>query len=502
MKKDKTYLYVLTSLFFVVSFIGILHHELWLDEAHHWLLSRDSETLMHLIKNTRYEGHPILWNILLYIITRFTLNPFWMQFLHILTSTSVVFLFLRKAPFSLIFKTLFIFGYFMIFEYNLISRNYILGILFLFLACSVFKNRDKKFILLSIYLALAANVHLIFCVITFALFLTLQLENFQNKQLLKKTSIIGSFIFGIGLLIAIIQIIPPDDSLFLIRITKMPLGEKFIKGFISLFKGLIIIPDFRTIHFWNSNLLLNINKPFAAILGLLVYIIPLLLFFKNKKTLFFVYIALFGTQIYFFTTQIGATRYDGMTYLIIIIALWIENYYPIDNYKLKDFLTSLKLTLFRKQVVYCILIIQFCSGIYAYSMDLVYPFSSAKETIEFTKKNSCQGTEIISLNCEGTSLSAYLEKKIYFLCNQSFQSFCHWNFDCSGNMTKEKTIQMLTDYIKNHNDILFISSYSLGNEKSKNWIILNSKIKARFIKKFDKNIVKKSNYYIFEISKI
>jgi hypothetical protein len=501
MKKDKIYLYVLTSLFFVVSFIGILHHELWLDEAHHWLLARDSNSFTNLNINTRSEGHPLLWSILLYGITRITTNPFWMQFLHILISTSFVFVFLKKAPFNWVIKTLFIFGYFIIFEYNLISRNYNLGILFLFLACTIFKERKNRFILISFYLAMASNTHLMFSVIAFALFVIIVFEQIENKQVSSTQNTFGYLIFGLGLISILIQIQTTNSGWLLNPIEKIPFSERLIKGFISFFKGLITIPDFRTIHFWNSNLIVDTNRKLASIFALLIYFLPLVLFSKNKKTLYFVYMGLIGTQIFFFVTQRAATRFHGMTYIIFIIALWIENYYPIDNYKLKDFLISLKLTLFKKQVVYCILIIQFCSGIYAYSMDLIYPFSSAKETIDFTKK-SYQGTEIISLNCEGTLLSAYLEKKIYFLCNQSFQSFCHWDFDCSGNMTKQKTIQMLTDYIKKNNNILYISYYSLGNEKNKNWVILNSKIKARFIKKFDENIVEKSNYYIFEISKI
>jgi hypothetical protein len=503
LKNNSKYIYSLVLLYFIISIVGILHHELWLDEAHHWLLSRDSETFLDLVKNTRYEGHPILWNILLYGITRFTLNPFWMQFLHILISTSVMFLFLRKAPFSLIFKTLFIFGYFMIFEYNLISRNYILGVLFLFLACSVFKDRDEKFILLSIYLALAANVHLMFCVITFALFLTLQLENFQNKQSFKKTYIIGTFIFGIGLLIAIIQILPPDDSLFLIRITKLPLSEKFVKGFISLFKGLITIPDFRTIHFWNSNLLVNLNKPFAAILGLLVYVIPLLLFFKNRKTLFFVYVALFGTQIFFFTTQLGATRYDGMTYLIIIIALWIENYYSDDTNKLSSFLYSKKLILLKKPIVYSILIIHFTSGVFAYTKDFKDSFTSSKETVDYLKKKKLNGLPIISVGCEATALSPYLEKKVWFLCSGSYQSYCRWNSACKFDVSKNNIIPLITNYLNTTDSAVFISnSFIIKNAKPNVWINANDKIKIRFLKKFDNDIVRNTQYYVFEVIKI
>lgn len=494
---------MLTLLYFIVSLIGILHHEFFIDEAHHWLLARDSNSISELIKNTRIEGHPLLWSSLLYGISRFTANPFWMQFLHILISTSFVVVFLKKAPFNWLFKTLFIFGYFIVFEYNLISRNYSLGILFLFLACSVFKDRNSKFLLLSFYLALSSNSHLIFSVIAFALFLTLVIEQFQNKKLFKIQNIFGYLIFGLGLLSILIQIQTTDSSWLLDPIEKMPFGERLIKGFISFFKGLIAIPDFRTIHFWNSNLLVNLSIPIASVFALLIYFVPLLLFFKNKKTLYFVYFALIGTQIFFFITQRAATRFHGMTYIIIIVALWIEHYYESDNYKLKDFLNSLKLTLFKKPIVYSILIIHFLSGIYAYSMDYIHPFTCAKETVEYLKTEKLLSKEIITVTCDGTSLSAYLEKKIYFLCDESLQSFCHWDSSCTGNVTQEKAIVMLTNYMNSDKTVLFISYYPLTNNfKNKNWIPLNSTIIVRFIKKFDTNIVEKSNYYIYEVATI
>ena len=493
---------LLTAIYFVVSFVGILHHEFFIDEAHHWLLARDSSSVADLIKNTRLEGHSLLWSLLLYGITRFTSNPFWMQFLHILISTSFVWVFVKKAPFNLVFKTLFIFGYFMIFEYNLISRNYSLGILFLFLACAVFKDRNSKFILLAFYLAIASNTHLMFSVIAFALFITLIIEHYQNKQLFYTKNVIGYLIFGLGLASIIIQIKTTNSSWLLDPIEKMPFAERLIKGYGSLFKGLINIPDFRTIHFWNSNFIVNSNRALAALLALLIYFLPLLLFFKNRKTLFFVYTALIGTQIFFFITQRAAIRFQGMTFIIIIIALWIENYYAAEDYKWKHHFNSLKLTLFQKPIVYGLLVIQLFSGIYAYVMDIVYPFSSAKETIDFTKIDKFKHKEIITITCDGTLLSAYLEKKIYFLCDQSLQSFCRWDASCAGNINRAELIKMLTNYMENHDDVLFISYYSLGNETNPNWIALNDKIKVKFIKKFDINIAEKLNYYIFEVARI
>lgn len=506
MKKDSKYCYFLSLLFFAVSYIGILHHELWLDEAHHWLLARDSNSIYELVQNTRIEGHPLLWNFLLYVVTRFTADPFWMQFLHILISSSSVFIFLRKAPFNWVFKTLFIFGYFMIFEYNLISRNYSLGILFLFLICDVFKDREQKFTLLCFYLVVISNIHLMYSVIAFALFLTLLAEQIQYKHFFKTQYIAGYSVFVFGLLLMFIQIQHTDPSWLLDPINEIPFKERLIGGFVSFFKGIVTIPDFRTIHFWNSNLLVNFSKPIAGVFAFLIYFLPLLLFLKNRKTLFFVYVALIGAEIFFFVAQRTATRFHGMIYMIIIMALWIENYYILEDTKLRDFLNSLKLQSFKKPIIYSILSIQFCSGIYAYSMDYIYPFSSAKETINYIQKENKAKIEIITVTCDGTLLSAYFEKKIYFLCDKSLQSFCHWDSGCVGSVTQKESVAMLTDYmISRNNNVLFVSYYALTNNlNSSIWINLNEKIKVRFVKKFDSNIVdkNKTSYYIFEVSKI
>lgn len=502
MTKDTKYLILLTLLYFAVSLTGVLHHELWMDEAHHWLLARDSNSVSELIQNTRFEGHPLLWSLLLYGISKFTQDPFWMQFLHILISTSTVIIFLKKAPFDWLFKTLFLFGYFMVFEYNLISRNYNLGILFLFLGCIVFENRRQQFPLLCLYLALASNTHLMFSIISLALFFTLLLENIQDKLVFQKNYLTGYFIFGLGALLIYIQIHSTDSDWLLEPISRLSFQQRLVDGFVSFFKGIVAIPDFRTLHFWNSNLIVNWSKPMSGILALLIYFLPLLLFFKNRKILFFVYVALVGAQVFFFITQRGATRFHGMTFIIVIVALWIENYYTFEDYKFKDFLNSCKLTLLKKPIIYSFLLLQFCSGIYAYSMDYKYPFSAAKATADYLKREKLNNKQIVTVTCDGTLISAYLEKKVYFLYEGSYQSFCHWNSNCFGNISKKNTLALITSDQNLENESVYVSNYPLTEKmQPKVWQKISDRVKVRFLKKFDTSIVQKNNYFVYTISK-
>jgi len=112
---------VITAVFFVIALIGILNHEMWRDEFEPWLIARNANSFIQLYENWRYEGHPLLWYLLLYILTRISTNPVLMQLLHISFATASVYLFSRFNGFSILQKTLFAFGYYSIYEYSVIS---------------------------------------------------------------------------------------------------------------------------------------------------------------------------------------------------------------------------------------------------------------------------------------------------------------------------------------------------------------------------------------------
>ena len=68
-------------LFLVLGFVGVLNHELWRDEAEIWIIARDSGTLSELLVNMGTEGHPALWYLLNFLLTRATTDPLAMQLL-------------------------------------------------------------------------------------------------------------------------------------------------------------------------------------------------------------------------------------------------------------------------------------------------------------------------------------------------------------------------------------------------------------------------------------
>ena len=118
----------------------LAHHELWADEIQAWLLARDSGGVPELLANLRYEGHPPLWHLLLMPLTRMTNDPSAMQALHWAIAVSAVYVIVRHAPFTALQRALLPFGYYPLYEYGAISRNYALGLLCAAAACSLLRR--------------------------------------------------------------------------------------------------------------------------------------------------------------------------------------------------------------------------------------------------------------------------------------------------------------------------------------------------------------------------
>ncbi|MBI4794559.1 MAG: hypothetical protein HY790_01735, partial [Deltaproteobacteria bacterium] len=137
--------------FFFLGLVLLLRHEMWQDEWQAWLIARESLSIPDLFRNLRYEGHPGLWHLVLFLVSRVTPNPLGMQILHLLVATGAVYVFLKYSPFTRLQKILFILGYFPFYEYTVISRNYGLGVLGLFGFCALFcRPGPRSYLLLGL----------------------------------------------------------------------------------------------------------------------------------------------------------------------------------------------------------------------------------------------------------------------------------------------------------------------------------------------------------------
>ena len=180
-KTDTRYAIGLTTGFLILGGFTAFNHEMWRDEIQAWLLARDSASFFELFAHLKYEGHPGLWHLCLMPLSRITASPVIMQVFHLLIAGVTVYLFVRYAPFNWLQKFLFCFGYFVLYEYAVIARNYALGLLLLILFCVLFRERYKRPLWIGGILFLLAHTSVHALIVTIAISFALFCEYFLMK---------------------------------------------------------------------------------------------------------------------------------------------------------------------------------------------------------------------------------------------------------------------------------------------------------------------------------
>lgn len=135
------------------------HHEFWRDEVRAWSLAKAADSPVDLYGLIQYDGHPVLWYVLLFIGTSIVESPFVLPVTSIAVAFAAVALFMVAAPFPFWFRTAVIFTALAVFEYSVMARNYGISVLLMFLAASLAPARAAHPYRLAAALALLANTN-------------------------------------------------------------------------------------------------------------------------------------------------------------------------------------------------------------------------------------------------------------------------------------------------------------------------------------------------------
>ena len=520
MKKSHSLL--ISIIFFLVSLWLLGKHEMWRDELQAWLLVRDSSNLISLSQNLKFEGHPGLWHLILFPLTRISSNPLSMQIIHLLISTCSVYVLFKWSPFTRIQKIFLTFSYFLFYEYSLIARSYGLSTLLIFIFCKLFENKQKNIIKISFVLVLLSHTSIFGLFISVCLFMTIIIENFIEfftkergvKNILKRSNFIALFISIFGFLTSLIQLLPPKNSPveFTYANTKINIPStlsevktvflgKIETVFQKLFTSYIPIPTFK-LNFWGSTIAENSLFLKILFISFFIYIVVIFLnYLKNKPSALFLYLSSSSILFIFFLLKFtGSIRHHGFFFIVLVASLWISKYCFFRNKnkfqkkydKKLNFATS---SLFALQAI---------AGIIAVSIDVFYPFSSAKETADFLRKNNLINSQIISYrDFAGSAVLGHLpeRKSFYYLDSASNGSYVKWDNTRERKIINKDLEEATLNLSAGDKDVVLILNDSIDNvgfsDKnfreifvSKNAILKTEKFYVYLFKGSNKSLIK------------
>ncbi len=476
---------IIASLFLLLNLSSLVFHEMWRDELQAWLIARDSKNILELFINLKYEGHPALWYLLLTPLTKI-FSPVSMQILHLSIFLLALYFFIFFSPFSFLQKLLFSIGIFS-YEYSIISRNYSLSILFLFIYASCFKKKYEKPIIISIILFFLSHTNILGLIISISIFLTQIFDYFFfsttsiNKIFLKKF-LLGLCISFLGILTSTAQVIPFSDATYT-QGWNFNLDFKLLEIINKVLVNAFLPPP--------QHILINTFVVFLEnyYIFLIIIIFILYIFIKNiisPNIIIFFCVSLGGLIIFFYTKFLGDTRHHGLIWIIFIISYWLSYKNDLDHIHILRNIRVKFSTIFTLLLIYHSL-----ASIGPRINDYKKPYSNAKLAAEFIKLNNLKDKIIIGHpNNYLASIRGYLDNKAFFNIEKNrFETY--FRYDAIASNTKKNIFES----IKNHpffenKQFILITNYPLTD--------LNlSSFKLSNIAEFTGAIRGDENFYIY-----
>lgn len=131
-------------LYSYVVLLSVHFHEKWADEAQSWLLARDLDFRTLWFHELRYEGTPGLWHTLLWV-AQHAFQARYISLGYIGAACAIVGAgwLIFRVPFPRPMRWLAVASYFLLYQYAVVARPYVLFALFCFIAAEKFKDQSR-----------------------------------------------------------------------------------------------------------------------------------------------------------------------------------------------------------------------------------------------------------------------------------------------------------------------------------------------------------------------
>jgi hypothetical protein len=442
--------------------ITILRHELWRDELQAWQIARASNGFHALVHNTRYEGHPLLWFGLLYPIAHAHAGPGAMQLLQFFIASTTISVAVWRAPFTQLQKLLFVFGYFVLYEYGVLSRSYGLGAMFLVIALALAGTAaPRRWGPIGALLGLVALTSAFGAVVAIAVLAGLGVDEWLRRRndgfagAPNGAVLLGGLLTLAGLTTAYLQAArpPADTGNYSHWRTSLDVGLG-ASSMSSVWRALVPIPALER-SYWNTNIV-SARAAVVGLLGLALFVLVAWIL-RDRPASFVVWVTGVVLVVGFLYARIGtatASRHIGHIFLCLVAAMWLAPYarsrarsitrsralsFPWSRARSSEhsasppspdftLTRSARAASARSRLWTLLLAVQVVAGLFAVGLDLAYPFSNGRDVAQYIQRHHLDHLEIVGLpDTAASTVAGYLDRPIYYLAGSRTGTFVVWN---------------------------------------------------------------------------
>ncbi|MFZ5596487.1 MAG: hypothetical protein ACOY31_05695 [Bacillota bacterium] len=384
-------------------------HEPWFDEAQAWLIARDSGILNMILHVLRYEGHPPLWYLCLYVPAHMGIPYEWgLKSVNIIISSIAAAMIIKKAPFPLVVRLLTPFTYFIFYQYGVISRCYSLLSLALWVVAANIPLRNRKPVKFSLLLALLGGVTAHGMMISFGVAVAWFIEMVMDHRLLKKDYNVMTWRvakdrrFHALLLLGMVNLIytailwPMPDKYTPGLKTAVDPGNLLFMLFVAPLNGIAT-------DLFSKNFTFTYDMMYVCIAGFILTIVFFIWVLNKGMFLYcalpYLFTTIFMSFVYF------SIHHTGIYTLMIIFGIWVslggEQSLQAPAWSQK--LYSVFSDAVSNQVVINRLLTIFAAFVFAIQIywsaaaslnDIRFPYTAERDLATFIKDNGIEGRKI------------------------------------------------------------------------------------------------------------
>lgn len=491
-KKSKP---VFVGLFLV--FVGLYlyskftYHELWKDEWQAWLMARDMGW-SELLGSLYYEGHPSLWYIYLKVWSLFSNggNDEWLiQLAHAILMLGAYALIWFGFRLPTWLKGLVLLSYYAFFEYGIVSRGYafvlLIGFAMVLLLPKVLaknkKDSSRNLMILGVlfFLFCQTEVYAVMMAGALLFYVFLEKKGLQHFTSVFKDKTFSTLLWSsiAGVIVFLISVFPrtSQDDLSRAYLSEPLSGEVFLKGFQGMFANTFWIGSIPDTNVYGVN---SLGLLFSVlVLGGLIY------FFRKEKNIVFTFLFFtIGYFVFLITIYTGGVRQWGTFFIFFLMLLQLFFSKKNQREAKLDFLQiGFLLSIFLFQIHYTYL---------AMEKEIRHPFSNAKLTAEFIKKEVPAQAVIVAINkFEIAPVVGYANRNFYAL--PEGEAFTYFKWVEKIYLPTEGELRLFADY-KKVNRIIVITPKKLDVRRYPNAMLWRS---------FDNYSMKNESYYLYTLAK-
>lgn len=466
-------LYCIFVAYIVLVAFGVSHHEPWRDEAHPWMAAREN-SLRVIIDDFKYERTPGLWTFILVPFAKAGFPyPQTMQIIHAGLAVLAVGLLLFLSPLPLAIKILFMFSYYMAYEYAVIARHYVLTIVLLFSIASIYARRFSKPFLFALLVVLLSQTN------TYSVVPAAILMGFFAIDMvrMKKVTVQPVLALMLMLLAAVLTgvILYPDRSTPIfsasptlaignfsttLRQAIVPSFEQYGAGFFQSPLFSIIVITLTALCFYSFLVLLVRKKSFALMGGMLL-----------------------GWILYINTfLHAGSGRHHALLLIHLLFFWWISD--------CTRAMSTLSQKVIRLTFFLTLGALLFVSGAYftvrMYQLDYAYNFSGGTEMAMYMKKHGLEKMDTASyIGGVTESVLSYFPDTYFWY--PEFGTRGYFNMTDSrynirlNTLTVADAIGAISKQLASDRPALFLASCSLWNPELLGYTLIYRSLSSRLM---------------------